>query len=81
MGELFANFKGYDWQATRAEGIAKGIGTGIDLMDELFSILIEKERYGDLKKATTDKDYQNELIKELLPEKWEQFFGEPVKSI
>ena len=81
MGELFANFKGYDWQATRAEGIEEGKKVGRSLVNDLIVILMKDKRYDDLEKAAEDIEYQNELIKELLPEEWAKYNDETVPSV
>ena len=81
MGELFANFKGYDWQATRAEGRKEGRTEGFDLLGELVTLLMNEQRYDDVKKAASDREYRQELIKEMLPDKWAQFNDEPVKNV
>lgn len=45
----------------RQEGISKGI----ELVNKLNSILVEKNRIMDLKRAAEDSAYQEQLIKEL----------------
>ena len=37
-------------------------------MNELYSLLIDTGRLDDLKRATKDKAYQEQLMSELLPE-------------
>ena len=40
----------------------------IDLINKLNSILIDMDRLDDLKRAAKDKEYQMQLMIELLPE-------------
>lgn len=47
-------------------GIEKGIEKGTDTINTLNQILIEAGRMDDLKRATSDKEYQNKLIAELI---------------
>ena len=37
-------------------------------VNKLHSILIDQDRIDDLKRATQDREYQEQLINELLPE-------------
>lgn len=73
MGELFSNFEAYDVQATRREakaeglqeGIEQGIEQGIERTNKLTRILLEQNRTDDLKRATEDSAYQEQLFREL----------------
>ena len=51
----------------KAEGWAEGQAR-INKLNKLNSMLIDAGRYDDLKRSTTDVDYQTMLIHELLPE-------------
>ena len=52
----------------REQGLAQGLEQGEIRVNKLHSILIDQGRLEDLKRATQDKDYQEELMAELLPE-------------
>lgn len=73
MGELFSNFEAYDVQANRREakaeglqeGIEQGIEQGIERTNKLTRILLEQNRTDDLKRATEDSAYQEQLFREL----------------
>lgn len=50
-----------------ARGRIEGIIEGQEKVNALNKILIEAKRFVDLEKATKDLDYQNKLMKDLLP--------------
>ena len=50
------------------KGIAQGRKQGIDRVNVLTGILLSEGRIEDLKRAVSDSAYQEELMKELLPE-------------
>ncbi len=50
----------------REQGIVQGIEKGTNVINTLNQILIDTGRLDDLKRSTTDKEYQNKLIKELV---------------
>lgn len=52
------------YQILREEGREEGESR----VNQLHSILIDLDRLDDLKRATKDKDYQEQLMYELLPE-------------
>lgn len=49
------------------EAEAEGWAKGQDRINKLNAMLIDAGRYDDLKRSTTDVDYQTMLIHELLP--------------
>ncbi len=55
-----------DWAMTkgREEGLAEGLEKGEDKAMALNQKLIDLNRFDDLKKATTDKEFREELYKE-----------------
>ena len=48
----------------RDEGRAEGRNEGVDLMAKLVDMLMEADRYADLKKATQAPEYRDKLMKE-----------------
>ena len=50
------------------EGHEAGLEQGESRLNKLHSILIDLGRFDDLKRATGDREYQEQLISELLPE-------------
>ena len=50
------------------EGVEDGMERGESRLNKLYSILIDRDRLDDLKRATQDKAYQEQLMMELLPE-------------
>lgn len=52
----------------RDEGRIEGRIEGETRINNLYSILIDLNRLDDLKRATKDKDFQMQLMVELLPE-------------
>ena len=50
------------------EGVEDGMERGENRLNKLYSILIDRDRLDDLKRATQDKAYQEQLMIELLPE-------------
>ena len=50
------------------EGVEDGMEQGESRLNKLYSILIDMDRLDDLKRATQDKAYQEQLMMELLPE-------------
>ena len=52
----------------RAEGQAEGRTEGRVRVNKLNEILIDAGRYDDIKRSTTDINYQTQLMHELLPE-------------
>ena len=52
----------------RMEGRIEGRMEGETRVNTLNSILIELNRFDDLKRAATDKNFQMQLMIELLPE-------------
>ena len=56
----------------REEGLAAGLAEGLEQgerrLNKLYSILIDPGKLDDLKRATGDREYQEQLINELLPE-------------
>ena len=49
-------------------GLEQGMAQGESRLNKLYSILIDLDRLDDLKRATGDKDYQEQLMVELLPD-------------
>ena len=49
-------------------GLAQGLERGESRLNKLYSILIDLDRIDDLKRATQDKAYQEQLMIEFLPE-------------
>ena len=49
--------------------VEKGIEQGTDVINRLNKILLDTGRLDDLKRSTEDKEYQKQLIEELVPEK------------
>lgn len=84
MGELFENFKDFDFPAAkkkaiaegRAEGIAKGREEGIAegraqgmsageaRVNKLIQLLIEQSREAEIKRAVSEKEFQEALFRE-----------------
>ena len=50
------------------EGMERGIEKGTTRVNVLTGILLSEGRIEDLKRAVSDSAYQEELMKELLPE-------------
>ena len=48
----------------RKEGIKEGRKEGVDAITRLFSFLLNDERYDDIKRASTDEDFQKQLLNE-----------------
>ena len=48
----------------RDEGRAEGRNEGVDLMAKLVDMLMEADRYADVKKATKAPEYRDKLMKE-----------------
>ena len=46
------------------DGVEKGVEKGMDKMAMLTSRLLKEKRLDDLQKATEDKEYYEQLIKE-----------------
>lgn len=55
-------------QQVMCEIVERLVNENIERMNALTSILIELDRIDDLKRATKDKDFQMQLMIELLPE-------------
>ena len=51
-----------------SEGHEMGLEQGESRLNKLYAILIESDRLDDLKRATRDRAYQEQLMAELLPE-------------
>ena len=54
-----------------SEGHEVGLEQGESRLNKLYTILIDSDRLDDLKRATQDKSYQEQLMAELLPEEIE----------
>ena len=52
----------------RVQGREEGREQGVNLLNRLYSILIDSDRLDDLKHAAKDKAYREVPMKELLPE-------------
>ncbi len=52
----------------RKEGIRQGREEGREYINRLNMILIGKNRFEDVKRASQDREYQQKLIRELFPE-------------
>ena len=50
--------------AIENRGLEKGVEKGVDLMAKLIDILMEDNRYADVKKVTKDSEYREKLMKE-----------------
>ena len=50
------------------EGVEDGMERGENRLNKLYSILIDRDRLDDLKRSTQDKEYQKQLMNELMPE-------------
>jgi hypothetical protein len=50
--------------AREKEALAKGMGVGMDLLNQLNSMLIRDNRQEDLLLSTTDPEYQKQLLSE-----------------
>ena len=48
----------------RDEGRVEGRNEGVDLMAKLVDMLMEADRYADVKKVTKDPEYRDKLMKE-----------------
>ncbi len=46
------------------EGRKEGRKEGVDAITRLFSYLLDDERYDDIKRASTDEDFQKQLLNE-----------------
>ncbi|MDD6195006.1 MAG: hypothetical protein PUB19_08920 [Lachnospiraceae bacterium] len=46
------------------KGIERGLQRGLELMNTLYSRLIEDDRIEDMKRATKDTEFQRQLMKE-----------------
>ncbi len=55
-------------QQVMCEIVERLVNENIERMNALTSILIELDRIDDLKRATKDKEFQMQLMIELLPE-------------
>ena len=53
------------------EGHEVGLEQGESRLNKLYTILIDSDRLDDLKRATQDKSYQEQLMAEFLPEEIE----------
>ena len=56
------------YEEGREAGLEQGLAQGEIRLNKLNSILIDRDRLDDLKRATQDKAYQEQLMMELLPE-------------
>ncbi len=56
----------------RELGRKEGREEGRDVVNSLVAILINEGRLEDLERSSKDPDYQNELIRTLLPDMWEK---------
>ena len=56
------------FRTLKEEGREEGFEQGVNLLNQLNSILIETDRLEDLKRATKDKAYREQLMRDLLPE-------------
>ncbi|MCH5253856.1 MAG: hypothetical protein J1F41_02955, partial [Lachnospiraceae bacterium] len=56
------------FRTLKEEGREEGLLQGEHRLNLLYSILIDTDRLDDLKRATKDKTYREQLMKELLPE-------------
>lgn len=56
------------FQTLKEEGREEGLLQGEHRLNQLYSILIDTDRLEDLKHATKDKTYREQLMLELLPE-------------
>ncbi|WP_037329788.1 Rpn family recombination-promoting nuclease/putative transposase [Anaerovibrio lipolyticus] len=55
-------------KVSKMEGLIEGKSEGKSIVNRLNQILLSANRYDDLERATNDAAYQEELIKELLPD-------------
>ncbi len=62
LGMLLEEFDVKKYERTIRE---EGREEGIELINKLIGILVEQDRIGDLKRASKDPAYQEQLIKEL----------------
>lgn len=53
---------------SRMEGEQQGRQKGISLMNSLISTLMDMDRLDDLRRASHEPEYREELIKELFPD-------------
>ena len=56
------------YEEGREAGLEQGLAQGEIRLNKLNSILIDRDRLDDLKRATQDKAYREQLMMELLPE-------------
>ena len=65
------------FRTLKEEGREEGFEQGVSLLNQLNSILIETDRLEDLKRATKDKAYREQLMRELLPEAFYETENKP----
>ena len=65
------------FRTLKEEGREEGFEQGVNLLNQLNSILIETDRLEDLKRATKDKAYREQLMRELLPEAFYETENKP----
>jgi hypothetical protein len=49
------------------EKVNVNVDSATERLNKLNAILMDAERYDDLKRSTKDKDFQNKLLDELVP--------------
>lgn len=72
MGELFENFKDFDFPAAKkkireeslAESLEKGKHGALEKINKLLQCLLAEGRMEDIKHMAEDRDYQKKLLKE-----------------
>ena len=67
MNEYMKEFYREELEASYSKGQAQGQGQGQDKVNSLNKILIAAKRFVDLEKAANDLEYQNKLMRDLLP--------------
>ena len=68
MCEIMEKIRSEAKEEGREEGRKEGRKEGQACINKLYAMLIEARRYDDLKRCTTDINYQTKLVHELLPE-------------
>ena len=64
----FKTLRDEGYESGYAKGHESGMENGERRINKLNSILLDLGRFDDLKRATGDKEYQEQLMLELLPE-------------